>query len=486
MGWWFKSPLWARVLVGLVLGAIVGLAVTELRLAQGVDPGAVAERLDCTIPLPPDAPDGAEVQTLEPEACLERASPAQVTYAERAVAAAPLVVWADPVGRAFINLIRMLVMPLIFFTLVAGVVAMGDPKKLGTLGGRAIAMYMVTTIFAISLGLIAANVFQPGAGFSEAALEAQTIQSEKERLEEFSATEQPSLVDRLVGIIPQNPFAALAGGDVLAIIFFAIIFGAGILVSGEKGRPLANGMNSAADVMIRITEFIMQTAPIGVFALMVKVMGEQGLAILDNVLLLAAAHYAACLTHMGFTYGFIIITLMLRLPIIRFFRGMADAMAVAYSTSSSSATLPVTIANAVDNLGVKRPVASSVLPLGSTINMDGTALYQGVIAVFAAQIFNIPLEFTDYLLIVLTATLVSIGTAGIPSVSLFLAFITLGVIGIEGDKAVLLIAFIFPFDRLLDMMRTVTNITGDAAVATAVAKWEGELDEEVFRAPARI
>jgi Na+/H+-dicarboxylate symporter len=214
-------------------------------------------------------------------------------------------------------------------------------------------------------------------------------------------------------------------------------------------------------------------------------MADQGLAILDNLLLLAMSLYLACFAHIAITYSSIV-RLWLRLPLVRFYRGMADAIAVAFSTSSSSATLPVTITCATDNLGIKRPVAASVLPLGATINMDGTALYQGIIAVFAAQAFGIELSIGDIFMVMLTATLVSIGTAGIPSVSLFLAFITLEVIGVTGENAVLLIALIFPFDRLLDMMRTATNVTGDAAVATAVAKWEGELDEEVFRRVARI
>jgi Na+/H+-dicarboxylate symporter len=218
---------------------------------------------------------------------------------------------------------------------------------------------------------------------------------------------------------------------------------------------------------------------------MAWVMAEQGLAILDNLLLLALSLYVACFAHIAVTYS-AIVRLWLRLPLVRFYRGMADAIAVAFSTSSSSATLPVTITCATDNLGIRRPVAASVLPLGATINMDGTALYQGIIAVFAAQAFGIDLSIGDIFMVMLTATLVSIGTAGIPSVSLFLAFITLEVIGVTGENAVLLIALIFPFDRLLDMMRTATNVTGDAAVATAVAKWEGELDEDTFRRVARL
>lgn len=424
---WFRWPLWARVISGLVVGGIFGLVMHRLGLE-----GFVTD-------------------------------------------------WIRPFGDAFIRLVRMLVVPLIFTTLVAGMVAMGDPKRLGSLGGRTIGLYMVTTWFAVLFGLIVAFIIRPGDGIDVSTAAADAVDTIRQQSEAGAA----GIVDRLVGIIPDNPIAALVDGDVLAIIFFSIIFGAGILVAGDKGKPIGAAFDSAADVMIRVTEFVMQTAPFGVFALMAWVMAEQGLEILDNLLLLAMSLYLACLAHIAFTYS-AIIRLWLRLPLVRFYRGMADAIAVAFSTSSSSATLPVTITCATDNLGVKRTVASSVLPLGATINMDGTALYQGIIAVFAAQAFGIDLSLGDLLMVMLTATLVSIGTAGIPSVSLFLAFITLEVIGVSGDNAVLLIALIFPFDRLLDMMRTATNVTGDAAVATAVAKWEGELDEEVFRRVARI
>jgi Na+/H+-dicarboxylate symporter len=424
---WFRWPLWARVISGLVAGGIFGLIMHGF---------------------------GQE---------------------------AFVTAWIRPFGDAFIRLIRMLVVPLIFTTLVAGMIGMGDPKRLGSLGGRTIALYMGTTWFAVVFGLVVAFIVRPGVGIDVSIANADAVDTIREQ----SAAQAAGIVERLIGIIPDNPMAALVNGDVLAIIFFSIIFGAGILVAGEKGKAIGAAFESAGDVMIRVTEFVMQTAPFGVFALMAWVMAEQGLDILDNLLLLAMALYLACLAHIAVTYSSIV-RLWLGLPLVRFYRGMADAIAVAFSTSSSSATLPVTITCATDNLGIRRTIASSVLPLGATINMDGTALYQGIIAVFAAQAFGIDLSLGDLLMVMLTATLVSIGTAGIPSVSLFLAFITLEVIGVTGDNAVLLIALIFPFDRLLDMMRTATNVIGDAAVATAVAKWEGELDEDVFRSVARI
>ncbi len=223
--------------------------------------------------------------------------------------------------------------------------------------------------------------------------------------------------------------------------------------------------------MLKVTIVVMSFAPYGVFALMTWVMATQGLGVLDNLLLLALALYAACALHIIFVYGSII-KIILRLPIARFFRGIADAQAVAFSTASSSATLPVTIAVATDNLGIKKSVASSVLPLGATINMDGTAIYLGLVALFAAQAIGIEMTPTNYVMVALTASLASIGAAGIPSAGLLLAVTVLDVINVPTEQAVLIVAF----------MRTMTNVTGDTAVATAIAKFQGELNEEVFRA----
>ncbi len=387
--------------------------------------------------------------------------------------------WVKPFGDAFVRLIRMLVVPLIFTTLVAGVTAMGDPKKMGSLGGTAIGMYFITTWFAVSLGLAIGTVIKPGEGVDYSGVDASSVESIEGRLDR--AAEAGGIVDRLLDIIPSNPVEALATTDVLPIIFFAIFFGIGILMAGEKGKPIGQAIESAADAMLKVTIVVMSFAPYGVFALMTWVMATQGLGVLDNLLMLALALYAACALHIIFVYGSII-KIILRLPIARFFRGIADAQAVAFSTASSSATLPVTIAVASDNLGIKKSVASSVLPLGATINMDGTAIYLGLVALFAAQAIGIEMTPTNYVMVALTASLASIGAAGIPSAGLLLAVTVLDVIGVPPEQAVLIVAFIFPFDRLLDMMRTMTNVTGDTAVATAIAKFQGELDEEVFRA----
>ncbi len=447
MAWWFGVTLWKRVLLGLVLGLIVGLS---LRYGMGVE------------------------------------------------AAAPFAdSWLKPFGDAFVSLIKMLVVPLIFTTLVAGVTAMGDPARLGGLGGRAIGMYLVTTWFAVSLGLLMGTIFQPGKGVDTASFGPtidcagdlsgadSAVKSVCGRLNAASTTNN-TIAEKLLNIIPTNPVEALAETNVLAIIFFAILFGVGCLLAGEKGRPVAAAIESAADVMLKVTVMVMELAPFGVFFLMSWIMAKLGLSILDNLGLLAIALYLACAIHIVLVYGLGIIKIILRLPLIRFFRGIADAQAVAYSTASSSGTLPVTIANVSNNLGVKKSVAASVLPVGATINMDGTAIYLGLVALFAAQALNLPITTEMYLGVALAATLTSIGAAGIPSAGLLLATVVMTEVGVPPEQAVLVIAFIFPFDRLLDMMRTMTNVTGDAAIASAVARWEGELDEDVFRSPAVV
>ena len=428
---WFEIHLWKRVIAFLVLGALLGLG---LRYGMGAEAG------------------GAFAET-----------------------------WFGWIGDLFLRLIRMLIVPLIFFTLVSGIIAMGDPKRLGSLGARTLALYFGTTAIAVTLGLTMATIFQPGASLSPETFAGADV-SAMEQVQERAA-EAGGIVDRLLQIVPTNPVEALSDGNILQIIFFAIIFGIGILAAGEMARPVANFFDGASEAMMKVTMIVMETAPIGVFGLMTTVMATKGLGVLQSLGTLAIALYVACALHIAITYGGIIIRGLLRLPLIPFFRGVTDAQAVAYSTASSSATLPVTITCAEENLGVDKAVAGSVLPLGATINMDGTAIYIGMVALFGAQAMGIEVGLTQYFLVALMATLVSIGAAGIPSAGLFLSGLALAQVGIPEEQAFLIIGFILPFDRLLDMMRTLTNVTGDTAVATAVAKWENELDEEVYRAP---
>jgi Na+/H+-dicarboxylate symporter len=377
------------------------------------------------------------------------------------------------VGDLFVRLIRMLVVPLIFTTLVAGLLSMGDPKKLGSIGGKAMALYMMTTAVAISIGLFLGVLFQPGVGVELATVSTREIQPAAD------------VVERFLGIIPTNPVAALAEGDVLAIIVFALLFGTGIVMAGEKGRAAGDAISAAAEAMLKVAHIVMELAPYGVFALVAWVAGTLGTETIFKLLTLVVVVYAACIIHAGLVYGGLI-KVLLKLPVVRFFRGIIDAQAVAYSTASSSATLPVTMTCVEENLGVKQSVASSVLPLGATINMDGTALYLGVVAVFSAQAFGIDLVAMDYVMIAVTVTLASIGTAGVPSASLFLLSTILPVIGISVEQTALIVGLILPIDRILDMARTTVNVSGDAAVAVVVAKLEGELDEDKFREVAAV
>ena len=288
------------------------------------------------------------------------------------------------------------------------------------------------------------------------------------------------LSERLIGIIPENPIAALAEGNILAVIFFALLVGISLLTIGEKGKPVADVMHASSEMMIKITHWVMEVAPFGVFALIAVVSGTQGIAALLDVVTLALAVFISCVVHMIVIHGLIIMKGMLGLSPILFFKGARDAMLVAFSTSSSSATLPVTMSVAEENLGIKPVVASTVLPLGATINMDGTALYVGIVSVFAAQAFNIDLSFFDYVVMAGATTVVSVGTASVPGASIFLMSAVMSTFGMSPEQIAVVIGFIIPFDRPLDMLRTVVNIAGDLSVATAVANWEDEFDADVF------
>lgn len=372
-------------------------------------------------------------------------------------------------GDIFINLIKMIVVPLVFVTLVSGVVAMGDPKRLGSLGIKTLSLYMGTTLIAITIGLVVAIIVEPGIGVDISGAVPKETDSSR------------SFADIINQLIPSNPVGALASGNMLGIIFFALFLGAGILLAGSSAKSVAKIFDGGSEAMLKVTHLVMEVAPFGVFALIAKVVGEGGIQQLFTVVPLAGSVIAACLIHVILTHG-AIMKFLLRLPPARFFRDITGAQLVAFSTSSSSGTLPVTMTVAEENLGVSKTVASSVLPLGATINMDGSGIYVGILAVFSAQVLGVPLGLEQYLMIALAATLVSIGTAAVPSASLFLLATVLSVIGIEDAQTFLIVGFVFPFDRPLDMLRTVVNVTGDLSVGTAVAKWEGELDEKVFRA----
>lgn len=372
------------------------------------------------------------------------------------------------IGDLFVRLIRMVVVPLVFVTLVSGVVSMGDPSKLGSLGVKTLAVYMSTTLAAIVIGLTLAAYFQPGVGVDLSLAVPSNVQV------------PIPLSERLLNIVPSNPIAALAEGNILAIIFFALLVGISLLVIGEKGRPVSDLMNASTEMMLKITHWVMEVAPFGVFALIASVAGNQGVSALLDVVILVVCVVLACAAHMLLIHGLIIMRIVLRLSPSSFFRGARDAMLVAFSTSSSSATLPVSMSVAENKLGIKPIVASTVLPLGATINMDGTALYVGIVSVFAAQAFGVDLTLADYAIMAGSTTLVSVGTAAVPGASLFLMAAVMGAVGITPEQIAIVIGFILPFDRPLDMLRTAVNIGGDLSVSTAVANWEGEFDGEIF------
>lgn len=476
---WFEIDLWKRVIAFLVLGLIVGLTLRATYVTTGPSE-AISAHMTICFPETGDVPDDVKCPT-DSEIKAEPAIKSDPAAFSEWKKAEDVETWVGWIGELFLNLIKMLIVPLVFFTLVSGVIAMGDPKRLGSLGARTLGLYFGTTAIAVTLGLVIATVFQPGASLSPETFAG----ADTSRMEDVAdkADAAGGIVERLLAIVPTNPVEALASGDILQIIFFAIMFGVGILLAGEVAKPVARFFDGASEAMMKVTLIVMEVAPIGVFGLMTTVMAKNGLGVLQSLGTLAIALYLACAIHIAVTYGGLIIRTVLRLPAIYFFRGVTDAQAVAYSTASSSATLPVTITCAEENLGVDKAIAGSVLPLGATINMDGTAIYIGMVALFGAQAMGIEVSFAQYVMVAIMATLVSIGAAGIPSAGLFLSGLALEQVGIPEEQAYLIIGFILPFDRLLDMMRTLTNVTGDAAVATAVAKWEGEFDEAIYRAP---
>jgi len=375
----------------------------------------------------------------------------------------------EPVGTLFINAIKMLMVPIIFVTIVGGVTSLHDTSRLGRLGLKTIFFYLLTTSIAVTLGLVMAGLIEPGAGIT-------LPEPDPDAAPEEAAL---SIRELLVNLIPSNPVQSMAEGNVLQIIVFALFFGISINLAGRHGKPVKEFFDSATEVMFKLVHIIMEMAPFGIFALILWVIGELAVAELFKLALIVVTLYSACILQIIFVYGGFI-TVLGRLSPVRFFRGIVDAQAVAYSTSTSAGTLPVTISNVEDNLGVSKNISSFVLPLGATMNMDGTAIYMGVAALFTAQAIGVDLTTAQYVAIILTGTLASIGAASIPSAGLIIMPVVLSSAGLPLGA----IALFFPIDRIMDMMRTLTNVTGDSMIATLIAKSEGELDEHVFNAKA--
>ncbi len=368
-----------------------------------------------------------------------------------------------PIGTLFINAIKMLIVPLVFCSLVVGVTSMQDTSKMGRIGLKSVVLYLATTAVAISIGLALALLFTPGAGMN------MTI------TEPVTAKEAPSMVETLLALIPQNPIGAMAAGNILQIIVFALGLGIALTLCGEKAKPAVQLFESLAEGMYKLTEIIMKLAPYGVFGLMAWVSGKYGLEVLMPLIKVIALVYIGSLIHVLVFYSGMI-SILGRLNPVRYLKGLINPAAVAYTTTSSSGTLPATIKAAREEMGVSQGVSSFVLPLGATINMDGTALYQGICAVFVAQAFGVDLSAADYVLIIMTATLGSIGTAGVPGAGLIMLSLVLTTVGLPLEG----LAIVAGIDRILDMARTSVNVCGDLMVSVLIGKSEKELDETVY------
>lgn len=365
-----------------------------------------------------------------------------------------------PVGQLFLSLINMLVVPLVFFSIVLGTAGLGDPAKLGRIGLKTITYFLVTTTIAIVIGLSLASVIQPGLA-GDFDLEGASFESEK----------APSVVDTLLNIIPSNPLAALTEGNMLQIIVFAVFVGLALTALKEKTAGLLKLMEQGNEVMMYLVGVVMKFAPYGTFALIATAVGSQGFSAMKAMGAYMLVILAALAIHAAITYGGTIAFLAKKNP-IWFFKKFAPAMTVAFSTSSSTATLPVSMEVAQKELGVPKSISSFVQPLGATINMDGTAIMQGVATMFIAQAYGIDLTAIELATVVLTAVLASIGTAGVPGVGLIMLAMVLSSVGLP----VAGIGLVIGIDRLLDMTRTAINISGDAACAVYVAETEGKRD----------
>ena len=408
---WFAITLWKRVVGGLVLGALLG--------------------------------------ALWPEA-------------------APSV---KIIGDLFVRLIKMLVVPVVLITIAAGIAGLGDPRRLGPIGGRTIGLFALTTLIAVSLGMAAGLLVRPGAGIALTGIAPHVL----------GPAVSPS--DQLLSIVPANIVEALAKGDMLAIIFVALLLGIGSVLAGDAGKPVVALLQGLAAVLLHIVRIVMEVTPFGVFALIANAVATNGTAVFVNVGWLAVCVIAASLVQMLVVHAGLI-ALVARLPVTRFFRGIVDALAIAFSTASSSATLPVALRVSQDNLGIARPVASTVLPLGAAIGKDGTAMYVGLLGQFALQALGIVPDAQMLVVMLATGALAAFGTAPVPSASLFMLAAMLSAVGVGAEQTALVVGLVLPFDRLLDMTRTVPSASANLTVATLVARGEGALDEERFRARA--
>ncbi|MCP4747731.1 MAG: dicarboxylate/amino acid:cation symporter [Desulfobacteraceae bacterium] len=418
LGWYFQANLLMRILIGLALGALFGLAM------------------------------------------------------------GPKAAWVSPLGDIFVRLLKMIVMPVVISTLVVGAGSI-HPKRLGKIGGKALIFYMLTSAVAVAVGLCFGNLFSPG---KQMVISGMASAAGKELT-------RPSLIETLINVVPKNPFGAIAKGQILPVIFTSLLFGMGIAYLREsRDRRIKDAaqmvfqfFEGCAEVMYKIVHWVLEYAPIGVFALIAVVFGKQGATAFGPLAKVTMTVYLAFFAHIILVYGGALVAF--RINFARFLSLVRPATITAFVTRSSSGTLPVSMEVAKDKMGVSKGIYSFTLPLGATINMDGTAIYQGVCAIFAGFAIGMPLTFGQQLTVIATAVLASIGTAGVPGAGAIMLLMVLDSIGLKvepGSAVAAAYAMIFGIDALLDMGRTACNVTGDMAVSCIVAKTEGELDEKYW------
>jgi Na+/H+-dicarboxylate symporter len=424
LGWYFKTNLLIRILIGLVAGSLAGIVF------------------------------------------------------------GPSIEWVSPLGDVFVRLLKLIVMPVVVFTLIVGAASI-HPARLGRVGVKAMLLYTITTGFAVAIGLVIGNAFRPGQGMKLAGTAGAGGMK----------VDAPSLLQTVLEIVPLNPFKAITDGNMLQTIFFAILFGMGIAYLREsEDTRIRNSANTVfaffdggAEVMYKVVGWILQYAPIGVFALIAVVFAKQGAEAFGPLGMVTVSVYAALVIHLVVIYSGLL--LLFRVNPLQFVTRAKDAIVTAFVTRSSGGTLPVSMDVAEKKLGISKGVYSFTLPLGATINMDGTAIYQGVCVLFIGFAVGAPLDFNQQLTVILTAVLASIGTAGVPGSGAIMLMMVLNSVGLAvepGTTVAMAYSMIFGIDALLDMGRTALNVTGDLAVTCGVAKAEGEIDAACWGEPERI
>lgn len=369
-----------------------------------------------------------------------------------------------PLGQIFIRLISMLVVPLVFVSITLGVAGLGDPKKLGRIGGKSLSFFLISTPVALAIAIGLSYLIKPGAGGN---LGVQDV--------DYVPVESPSMMETILNIIPTNPVEAMSSGNMLQIITFAILIGLALAVLGEKTKGIYRLFEQVNDVIMYLITIIMKTAPYGAFALIASAIGKQGIDAFQAMGMFFITVIIALLAHCIFYYGSVIKFLGKMSP-IKFYKGFAPAMSVAFSTSSSSATLPISMKTVEENLNVPKSISSFVMPLGATINMDGTAIMQGAAVVFIAQAYGINLSLNEILVVVIMAILASIGTAGVPGAGVIMLTMVISAVSLPVEG----IGLILGIERLIDMARTTVNIIGDATCAVIVSASEKKFEESSY------